>query len=116
MAPNRCDRRFYRRGNRRVHRFPRGRRRGVDQPARSTEGTESRHRPALHYGVADLFVDPDRATTLELSELSLLAFAADDPARGPARNCNRRDALPPDFGRQFRAGFLPPVWGFPAWR
>src|SRR5215469_5281986 len=97
---DRCDRRFYRRGNRRVHRFPRGGRRGVDQSAGSTKGTESRHRPALHYYVADLFVDPDRPTTLELSELSLLDVAADDPARGPARNGRRRDALPSDFGCQ----------------
>jgi hypothetical protein len=84
----------------------------MDQPAGSTKGAEPRHRPALHYYVADLFVDPDRATTLELSELSLLDVAADSPACGPARNGHGRDALPSDFGRQLQAGFLPPIGAF----
>jgi Sulfite exporter TauE/SafE len=75
--------------------------------------TSLRHRIApsssLIYYVADLFVDPDRPTTLELSEQSLLDLAADDFARGPARNGHRRDALPSDFGRQFQTGFLSPM-------
>src|SRR5262249_8770240 len=111
---DRCHRRFYRRGNGRVHRFPRSRCSSVDRPAGPAKGKESRHRPALHHYVTDLFVDPDRATALELSELSILDIAADDSARGPARNNHRRDALPSDFGRQLQAGFLPPVgpfWG-----
>ena len=111
---DRRDRRVYRRGNRRVHRFPRGRRRGVDRPAGSAKSTESRRRPALHHYVAGLFVDSDRATAPELFELSLLDVAADDPPRGAARNGHRRDALPSDFGPQLQAGFLPLVGAF--WR